>query len=478
MSIKEYAEYDALGLAALVSQGEVSPAELVESAIERVERLNPQLNAIVVRQFEAARARASEPKTLPDGPFRGVPFLNKDLGFHEAGVTTTSGSRAYKDFVADEDSEVVARYRRAGLIFCGRTNSPENGLCPTTEPVLHGPSRNPWATDRTPGGSSGGSGAAVAAGIVPAASASDGGGSIRIPAACCGLFGLKPTRLRITAAPKGGDPWNGLSVKHVLSRSVRDSAALLDVAAGFLSGDPYAAPPPTRPYLDEVATQPGRLRIAFSAQSLYEQAVSPDCLTALEVAARLCEDLGHDVEEAEPDYDRKAVREGWLSIVAANEAADIADVRAHLGHEPTEDDLEPWTRRLVQIGNRTSAGEVIAALRAIQRESRKIAAFHETYDLYLTPTLAKPPIPVGKVNMSIGDEAAFIQRATAFTPFARLANCTGQPAMSVPLHWSDANLPIGVMFAARFGDEAMLFRIAGQLERARPWWHRRPPLFG
>ncbi len=478
MSFDDYSAHDALGLAELVRTGTASPAELVDGAIECIERHNPTLNAVVVRQFEMARARAAAPEALPEGRFRGVPFLNKDLGFQEAGVAMTNGSRAYKDFIAPSDSGMIADYRRAGLINCGRTNSPENGLCSTTEPALHGPSRNPWDPARTPGGSSGGSAAAVAAGMVPAASASDGGGSIRIPASCCGLFGLKPTRARVSAAPLGGDSWNGLSCKHALTRSVRDSAALLDAVDGPRPGDPYAAPPKARPFLDEVRIEPGRLRIGFSAQPLYDQPVSAECQAALEDAARLCEGLGHEVEAAAPDYDRKALREAWLAIVAANQADAAEDARVVLGREPGPDDLEPWSRTLVAQGQAMTAGQLVATLRTMHLESRKVAAFHETYDIFLTPTLAKPPVPIGEVDMSFGDEADFMPRTTGFSPYTRLANCTGQPSMSVPLYWSEADLPIGAMVTARFGDEATLFRLAGQLERARPWWGRTPGLFG
>ncbi len=482
MSFDDYTAHDALGLAALVRKGEVSPAELVDAAIERIERHNPTLNAVVVRQFEAARARAAasetQSQTLPEGTFLGVPFLNKDLGFQEAGVAMTNGSRAYKDHVAPRDSGMIADYRRAGLIFCGRTNSPENGLCSTTEPALHGPSRNPWDPLRTPGGSSGGSAAAVAAGMVPAASASDGGGSIRIPASCCGLFGLKPTRARVSAAPLGGDAWNGLSCKHAVTRGVRDSAALLDVVDGPRPGDPYAAPPKARPYLDEVSIEPGRLRIGFSTEPLYDQPVDAACRAALEDAAKLCEELGHEVEAAAPDYDRAALRAAWLAIVAANQADAAEDARMVLGRAPGPDDLEPWTRTLVAQGQALSAGQLVAILRSMHLESRKVAAFHETYDIFLTPTLAKPPVPIGEVDMSFGTAAAFMPRTTGFSPYTRLANCTGQPSMSVPLTWSEADLPIGTMFTARFGDEAMLFRLAGQLERARPWFGRMPGLFG
>ena len=478
----DYTSHDALGLAELLRTGAASPAELVDAAIERIERHNPTLNAVVVRQFEAARARAAEsaagPQTLPEGPFRGVPFLNKDLGFQEAGVAMTNGSRAYKDYVAASDSGMIADYRRAGLIFCGRTNSPENGLCSTTEPALHGPSRNPWDPLRTPGGSSGGSAAAVAAGMVPAASASDGGGSIRIPASCCGLFGLKPTRARVSAAPLGGDAWNGLSCKHALTRSVRDSAALLDVVDGPRPGDPYAAPPKARPFLDEVTAEPGRLRIGFSTEPLYDQPVDAACRAALEDAAKLCEELGHEVEEAAPDYDRAALRAAWLAIVAANQADAAEDARVVLGRAPGPDDLEPWTRTLVAQGQAMSAGQLVAILRSMHLESRKVAAFHETYDIFLTPTLAKPPVPIGEVDMSFGAAAEFMPRTTGFSPYTRLANCTGQPSMSVPLTWSEADLPIGTMFTARFGDEATLFRLAGQLERARPWFDRTPGVFG
>ena len=478
MTRDDYTAHDALGLAELVRTGEASPAELVAAAIEGIERHNPALNAVVLRQFEAARARAADPDSLPDAPFRGVPFLNKDLGFQEAGVAMSNGSRAYKDYVAASDSGMIADYRRAGLINCGRTNAPENGLCSTTEPLLHGPSRNPWDPLRTPGGSSGGSAAAVAAGMVPAASASDGGGSIRIPAACCGLFGLKPTRGRVSAAPLGGDPWSGLSCKHAVTRSVRDSAALLDAVDGPRPGDPYAAPPKARPYLEEVGREPGRLRIGFSAQPLYDQPVSVECLAALQDAAKLCQELGHEVEEAAPDYDRKAMRETWLAIVAASQADAAEDAGAVLGREPGSEDYEPWTHTLIAKGRAISAGQLVATLRTMHLESRKVAAFHEAHDIYLTPTLAKPPVPIGAVDMSFGDEADFIARTTGFSPFTRLANCTGQPSMSVPLTWSEEGLPIGTMFTARFGDEATLFRLAGQLERARPWSGRRPGVFG
>jgi Asp-tRNA(Asn)/Glu-tRNA(Gln) amidotransferase A subunit family amidase len=482
MTRDDYTGHDALGLAELVRQREASPAERVEAAIAVIERHNPALNAVVVRQFEAARAHAgrsgSGPEALPEGPFRGVPFLNKDLGFQEAGVAMTNGSRAYKDFIAPRDSGTIADYRRAGLITCGRTNSPELGLCSTTEPLLHGPSRNPWDPARTPGGSSGGSAAAVAAGMVPAASASDGGGSIRIPASCCGIFGLKPSRGRVSAAPLGGEPWNGLSCKHALTRSVRDSAALLDAVDGPRTGDPYAAPPKARPYRDEVGREPGRLRIGFSAVPLYDRPVGAECRAALEDAARLCESLGHDVEEATPDYDRKALRDTWLAIVAANQADAAEDARAVLGREPGEDDLEPWTHTLVARGRDMTSGQLIATLRTMHLESRKVAKFHETFDIYLTPTLAKPPVPIGEVAMTYRSEAEFMPRTTGFSPFTRLANCTGQPSMSVPLYWSEAGLPIGTLFTARFGDEATLFRLAGQLERARPWFARTPAVFG
>jgi Asp-tRNA(Asn)/Glu-tRNA(Gln) amidotransferase A subunit family amidase len=478
MTRDDYTAHDALGLAELVREGEASPAELVEAAVECIERHNPALNAVVVRQFEAARARAAAPEALAEGPFRGVPFLNKDLGFQEAGVAMTNGSRAYKDFIAPRDSGMIADYRRAGLIACGRTNSPEFGLCSTTEPLLHGPSRNPWDPARTPGGSSGGSAAAVAAGMVPAASASDGGGSIRIPASCCGLFGLKPSRGRVSAAPLGGDPWNGLSCKHALTRSVRDSAALLDAVDGPRLGDPYATPPKARPYLNEVTSEPGRLRIGFSVQPFYDRPVSAESRAALEDAARLCESLGHDVEAATPDYDRAALRETWLAVVAANEALEAADVRARLGREPGEDDFEPWTRTVVAQGPAMTAGQLVATLRTMHLESRKVAAFHEAYDVYLTPTLAKPPVPIGEVDMSFGPADEFMPRTTGFSPYTRLANCTGQPSMSVPLTWSEDGLPIGTMFTARFGDEATLFRLAGQLERARPWFDKTPAVFG
>ncbi|MEM7227086.1 MAG: amidase [Pseudomonadota bacterium] len=477
MTFTDYAKHDGLALADLVARQEVSPAELVEAAIAAIERHDPALNAVVLRQFEAARTRAAKPKALPEGPFRGVPTLLKDLGFAEEGVPSGGGSRALQGVVATADSLVVARSRAAGLIFCGRTNTPESGLCATTEPLVHGPCGNPWDTGRTPGGSSGGAAAAVACAMVPLASASDGGGSIRIPAACCGLFGLKPSRHRVSAAPRG-ESWNGLAVVHAVTRSVRDSAALLDATAGPAPGDPSAAPAPAQPYLEEVSRPPGSLRIAVTAQSFYEQPVAADCLAALADAAALCEALGHQVEEAAPAYDKPALRQAYFTLLAANQAADQRELAALLGREPGPDDLEPWTRRMIAIGAEHSGPQVLAAIRTLHREGRKIGQFHERYDVLLTPTLAQPPIPIGQLDMSIDDEALYTARSTAFSPFTRLANCTGQPAMSLPLYWSAAGLPIGVMFTGRYGEEGLLLSLAGQLEQARPWFHRNPPIFG
>jgi len=474
--MNDYESHDALGLAELVDKGEASPAELVEAAIERIEARNGALNAVTVRQFESARKQAAQPDKLPAGPFRGVPYMLKDLGYEEAGVNCTHGSRAYENLVATVDNEMVARLKAAGLIIVGRTSSPEGGLCGTTEPILHGPCRNPWNTSRTPGGSSGGSGAVVAAGIVPAASASDGGGSIRIPASCCGLFGLKPTRSRVSGAPQSGDGWNGLATKHALTRSVRDSAALLDAVAGYVPGDPYPAPPAPESFLGEVGKDPGKLRIAFTTQPLYDTEPTQDCIDAVDDAAKLCEELGHTVEIGAPPIDRAAMSHAFITILAGNVAASHVVMRDYLEREPDDRDVEPWSLTLADLGRSLSAGDLSRAIHVMHAESRKVAAFHETYDLHLTPTLAKPPVEIGEVSMQFGDLEAFMARARAFSPYTRLANMTGQPSMSVPLWWNADNLPIGAMFTARFGDEAMLFRLAAQLEQARPWFERRPNL--
>ncbi|MCH8997374.1 MAG: amidase [Proteobacteria bacterium] len=472
----DYCAHDALGLAELVRKGDVAPAELVAAAIERIERHNPALNAVVLRQFEAARARAAEPDALPEGPFRGVPFLNKDLGFQEAGVAMTNGSRAYQDYVAPSDSGMIADYRRAGLIFCGRTNSPENGLCSTTEPALHGPSRNPWDPLRTPGGSSGGSAAAVAAGMVPAASASDGGGSIRIPASCCGLFGLKPTRARNPAGPDVGEGWSGLSTAHAVTRSVRDSAALLDATHGPAPGDPYWAPPPARPFLDEVGADPGRLHIAFTTSAPNGVPVHPECVKAAAEAARLCASLGHGVTEAAPELDMELAIRTMRTIWAANLWATVETRYQVLGREADGDGLETITWLLAQEGRTQSAADYARALPVIHGIGRGFARFFEDYDLLLTPTLAQPPWPLGTIDMMGRDLDTYFDALYTHMPFTAQFNASGQPAVSVPLHWTGDGLPVGVQFVARFGDEATLLRLSAQLEAAQPWADRRPPL--
>lgn len=476
-TIDDYASFDGLGLADLVRAGEVTPAELVDAAIGRIERHNPALNAVVQFQYEQARERASRPGLLQDGPFAGVPFLVKALYHAEAGMAMTNGSRYFENVVADEDCELIARYKRAGLINCGRTNTPENGLNASTEPAFYGPTRNPWNTDVTAGGSSGGAAAAVASGIVPVANASDGGGSIRIPASCCGLYGLKPSRMRTPAGPVAGDPWNGLASMHVVSRSVRDSAAMLDATAGPAAGDPYAAPHQATPFLDEVGRDPGRLKVAVARTPLLDHPVHDECLAALDDVAALIADLGHDVDEAEPTFDRGALAEAWWNIVAANEARDLVEGPMLTGRPPQDGDLEPWTCAVMDRGATLSGADIIGAIRTLHWESRQIGWFMEKWDVLLSPTLGKPPVPLGELDTNESDFDTYAAKLGAFIPFTPLANSTGQPSATLPLCWNADDLPIGVMLTAGFGDEATLLRLSAQLEVARPWNDRHPPIW-
>ncbi len=470
---EEIAELDATAQAEHVRGGEVRPLELVEAAIERIERVNPQLNAVVTPMYEQARAAAQSSRS---GPFAGVPFLLKDLLAAYGGVRMTLGATLFREFVPDHDSELVARLKRAGLIILGKTNTPELGLVPTTEPRLFGPTRNPWDPTRTPGGSSGGSAAAVAARMVPMAHGNDGGGSIRIPASCCGLFGLKPTRARNPLGPDFGDLMSGLVVEHALTRSVRDSARLLDATAGPDVGDPYWAPPPSRPYAEEVGTEPGRLRIAHTTHAPFDEPVHPDCVRAAHEAATLCAELGHEIVEAAPTFDAERTTR-WFTVVWAAGCVQTLEAAARQsGQRLKRRHMEPFTWALYEWGRRVSAADYLLSLQGLQRLARRLERFMTDYDVWLTPTLAQPPLPLGTLQGGYLDLVKSFRRALAFVPFTPLANVTGAPAMSVPLHWNSDGLPVGVQFTARFGDEGTLFRLAAQLEAARPWAHRRPAI--
>lgn len=468
----ELAWLDATAQAELVRGREVSPAELVEAAIERIERLNPELNAVILPMYEEARRTASSP--LPDGPFRGVPYLLKDLGAACAGVPQAMGTAFMQGVPSPVDSVLTERLKRAGLVILGKTNTPEFGLLPTTEPKLFGPSRNPWNTAHSTGGSSGGSAAAVASGMVPMAHANDGGGSIRIPASCCGLFGLKPTRGRISQGPTLGDMMSGLVNEHAVTRSVRDSAALLDATAGPAPGDPYFAPPPERPFLKEVGAKTGRLRIALTTHSMTGTAVHPDCTAAAQEAARLCSDLGHEVEERAPDLNGDLISQAFMAVWASGAAWSIDGLAMMTGRRPEAEQFEPFTWALYQMGKGISASDYLLAVTGLQQVGRQVAAFLSTYDLWLSPTLAEPPVPLGTFDPDPENPLSPFLRAAQYVPFTPLTNAIGNPAMSVPLYWNEAGLPIGVQFTGRFGDEATLFRLAAQLEAARPWAERRP----
>ncbi len=470
--LDDVALMDGIAQAELIRSRQIQPIELVDAAIARIELLNPILNAVITPMYEQARVLAFE--GLPDGPFSGVPFLLKDLIATYAGVRMTGGSRYLMDFIPDHDSELVARLKRSGLIVVGKTNTPELGLSSTTEPVVFGPCRNPWDVNRSTGGSSGGSAAAVASGMVPMAHAGDAGGSIRIPASCCGVFGLKPTRARNPLGPDFGDLRSGFVCEHAITRSVRDSAALLDVTCGPDLGDPYWAPPRLQPFFEEVGVDPGKLNIAFTTATANGKPVHPVCIEAVRDTVQLCSELGHNVVEDWPTMDVDVIGEAFGTMFSATCASSIDWFASQTGRVPSVDGFEPSTWIMYEMGKAQSVSDYPAAVMKLQKISRDVARFFTRYDIWLTPSLAEPPVPIGAFD-SPEDPWQGMIRAGEFTPFTGMANFTGQPAMSVPLFWSKEGLPIGTQFVGRFGDEATLFRLASQIESARPWADRWPP---
>ena len=466
---------DATAQAELVRSGQASPTELVEAAITRIEKLDPQLNAVIHPLFDRARAEAAG--TLPDGPFRGVPFLLKDFGAELAGTPFNEGTDFSGDYVSKVDQELTKRFVRAGLVVLGKTNAPEFGILPTTEPRRFGATHNPWDPTRTPGGSSGGSAAAVASGMVPVAHANDGGGSIRIPASCCGLVGLKPSRARVSAAPQYGDLMGGLVCEHVVSRSVRDTAAVLDAVAGPMPGDPYAAPPIRgASFAAAVTTPPGRLRIALIVDGADGTPAHPDCIAAARAAAELCTSLGHEVVEASLPVDGDAFLVHFINVWAAANAWMMLDWEERMGRTAGPDDLEPLSWALVEAGRAIGADVYLKSVQALQRATRQVAEFQADHDLLLTPTLGEPPVPLGTFDSPPEEPLTGLFRAATFVPFTPLFNVTGQPAISLPLAWNEQDLPIGIQFAAGLGHEELLLSLAGQLEQAAPWAHRIPPI--
>ena len=456
----EIAGLDAVGQAELVRRREVTAVELVTWAIERIEALNPTLNAVVTSIFDRALALAAHSSV---GPLAGVPYLLKDLATEIEGVPFSEGSRFLRNYVSSYNSELVQRLERAGLIILGKTNTPEFGMVPTCEPVLWGPTRNPWDTARSTSGSSGGSAAAVASGMVPAAHGNDLGGSIRFPASACGLFGLKPTRARNPLGPEYGDVLGGWAVEHALTRTVRDSAALLDATSGPDLGDPYQAPEPARPFAMEVGVDPAKLRIAYSPRTPDGALGHADSVAALDDAVALCALLGHEMIEADLPGLTPKVGSAIGRVYDAATAWIVQYWIHRIGREPAEDELEPITRAYWEAGQRVSAADYLQAVEELQRFSRYVARFLTGFDMWLTPTMSAPPALLGEIasNPEVG------ARTVAYP--AVVANITGNPAMSVPLWWNAARLPVGVHFLGRFGDETTLFRLASQLEAVRPW---------
>ena len=470
----DYEDHDALGLAALVACGETTPEELLEAAIERVGARNDAVNAVTNQLYDHGRQAIAD--GLPDGPLKGVPYLLKDLGASLAGCPTTRGSKFFEDAVPAEDSELVKRLKRAGVVIFGRTNTCELGLSLTCEPRLHGATKNPWDRTRISGGSSGGAAAAVGARMLPAAHASDGFGSIRAPAACCGLVGLKPTRGRNTMAPYLGEGLNGLSTEHAVTLSVRDSAAILDATRGPDAGDPYSAAPPDRPFLEEVGTDPGKLRIAWTCQAPNGAPVEADALRVLEETAALAADLGHQVEEADPAIDGAAVVPTFLTLMAANTVVNLSS-HPSAARAAREDEVERITWLSAKMGEAVSGADCVRAIQTMHRLGRQMAAFHRDYDVLLTPGLATgTAVKLGWLDMMMDDVDEYWRRVFHFSPFTVWFNITGQPAVMLPIGESAGGLPVAVQAVAPCGDEATLFRFSAQLESARPWSARKPAM--
>ena len=476
ISLNDYTSHDGLGLAELVARKEVKPEELVAAALEAVAKVNPKLNAVL--QTLPAQAATEIRGGLPRGPFTGVPFLIKEIMLHAKNVPFNMGSKLAQGFVSPEDTELMARFRRSGLVLVGTTQTPEFAYGPTTEPQLFGPVHNPWDLTRSTGGSSGGSCASVAAGIVPIAHANDGGGSIRLPASCNGLVGLKPSRDRIPTGPDSADPVCGLACEFAVTRSVRDAAALLDAVAGADVGAPGHPVPPARPYREEVGTPPGRLRIAWTTTPVSGEKIDPECEKAVQETVRLLEDLGHQLVEDYPRHDWEAYIQSLHVIWTSNTAFAVDMVAASLGRKPGPDNLEVGTLGCYEDGKRFTAVDLLNAMAHGNLLSRQVSAFFEHVDVLVTPTIPRVPAPLGEFNQNrkgmTGME--WTRQVFAFVPFTPIFNTTGQPAFSLPLHWSASGLPVGVQIAGRFGDEATLFRLASQLEQARPWAGKRPPV--
>ena len=475
-NLVNYGDYDALGLAELVRKREITPRELMEDALGAIQQLNPQLNC-VVGDLSAQAERALD-AGLPNGLFTGVPFLIKEIGLQAAGSPFRMGSKLCDGFVPQADTELMRRFRLAGLLTIGTTPTPEFGFSPTCESTFHGPTHNPWDLTLSPGGSSGGAAASVAARIVPMAHANDGGGSIRIPASACGLVGLKPTRNRVPAGPVSGEPLSGLAIELCVSRSVRDSAALLDAVAGADVGAPNVIASPARPFIDETSIPPGRLRIAWSAKAINDAGVDGDVISGLERGVALLESLGHELIEDAPVIDWPGYFDALVAIWSANLAWAIKMMGTIMNRVPGSDNLQRVTEAIYRHGMEVSATEFLTAQDTFNQANRAASALFEDYDVLLSPTLAKPPIKLGTLDQNAEgvDAAEWTRRVFEWCAFTPLFNSTGQPAISLPLHWTDGGLPVGMQFAGRMNDEATLIRLAAQLEEAQPWADRKPPV--
>jgi amidase len=475
MNLTEYATYDGLGLAELFRTGEINRKEIIQAFAESVEKVNPKLNAVL--EIYPDLLEDAERGAFQDGPFAGVPFLRKDLGAAEAGRLQEYGSRIAKGFVPDHDSFLTMRFKSAGLMILGRSAIPEFALSSSTETVVNGETHNPWDLGLMAGGSSGGAAAAVASGIVPVAHASDGAGSIRIPASCCGLVGLKVSRGRVTQGPDAAEGLSGLGVEFILSRSVRDTAAMLDAVSRPAPGDPFVIRQPGRPYREEVGAPPGQLRIGYCVEPWAPYPVHPEIVGCVEAVASQCEAMGHTVEQAHFGYDFDAYIHALTQVWAPSTAAEAESFAQKFNREVSLETLEPVTYSMIELGKRLSVEELLASLEVFNRLRRESGALFEEYDLLLTPTLALPPQPLGKYSQNQDMEAiAFFAMCDDIGQFLPLFNITGQPAITLPLCWSEAGWPMGMQFVGRFGEEETLIRVASAFEEAMPWRDRIPPV--